>query len=160
MDQREFSSRIEQLKEKLYRTAYLYVGDEVTALEMVDETIFRGLKSLKKLRQPEYFNTWMTRILINLCKDELKRRSRLQPVETIPETAEEMYDNLPLKLAILRLPEVSKEVIILRYFSDYTLAETADTLAIPQGTVVTKQRRALALLKLDLSEEDEDESIG
>ena len=44
-------------------------------------------------------------------------------------------------------------MIILRYFADYTQAETADTLGIPQGTVATRQRRALQLLRLELGEE-------
>jgi len=52
------------------------------------------------------------------------------------------------------LPEELQDVIILRYFSDYTLTQTAESLGIPQGTVVTRQRRGLKLLKLELAEED------
>ena len=66
--------------------------------------------------------------------------------------AEDDYDALPLKEAIAHLPETLRAVVILRYFAGFTLAETAQTLAIPQGTVVSRQRRALALLKLDLEE--------
>ena len=46
-------------------------------------------------------------------------------------------------------------MVILRYFTGLTLAETAQALDIPQGTVVTRQRRALALLKLELSDTEE-----
>ena len=154
MDVNEFTARIENLKTRLYRTAFLYVNSESVALDAVDEAVFRGFKSLKKLRQPEYFETWMTRILINECKKELRRRKREQPLDTIPETAAERFDALPLKEAIFCLPQELKEVIILRYFSGLTLAETAKSLEIPQGTVATRQRRALSLLKLKLSEEE------
>lgn len=154
MDVGEFTARTERLKARLYRTAFLYLGSESIALNAVDETIYRGLMSLKKLRRPEYFETWMTRILINECKKELRRRKREQPLDTLPETAAEEFNPLPLKEAILRLPQELKEVVILRYFSDFTLAETAQSLEIPQGTVVTRQRRALGLLKLELSEEE------
>jgi len=154
MDKNEFVTRTEQIKTRLYRTAFLYLGSENMALDAVDESIYRGLLSLKKLRQPEYFETWITRILINECKKELRRRKREQPLDTIPETAEEMFDSLPLKEALSRLPQVLKEIIILRYFTGFTLAETAISLEIPQGTVVTRQRRALSLLKLELSEEE------
>ena len=65
MDVGEFTARTERLKARLYRTAFLYLGSESIALNAVDETIYRGLMSLKKLRRPEYFETWMTRILIN-----------------------------------------------------------------------------------------------
>ncbi len=154
MDVNEFTARAERLKTRLYRTAFLYLGSESTALDAVDESIYRGLKSLKKLRQPQYFETWMTRILINECKKELRHRKREQLLDTLPETAVEEFNTLPLKEAVLRLPEELKEVILLRYFSDFTLAETALSLEIPQGTIVTRQRRALFLLKLELSEEE------
>lgn len=153
MDENEFAARIEQLRKRLYRTAILYMGSEQIALDVIDEAVYKGLRALKKLRQPEYFDTWITRILINECKKELRRRKREMPLDTIPETASEAFDSLPLKEAIRRLPAELKEVIILRYFSDMTLAQTAESLSIPQGTVATRQRRALKLLKLELTEE-------
>ena len=156
MNRKEFSVRIETIKTKLYRTAYLYLRNEASALEAVDETVYKGLKSFKKLREPKYFDTWMTRILINECKTELKRLKRLYPAQYLPVgKVEEDYDALPPKEAIGKLPEDLQDIIILRYFSDYTLAQTAQSLDIPQGTVVTRQRRALGLLKLELSEEEE-----
>ena len=53
-----------------------------------------------------------------------------------------------------RLPEELKALVILRYFSGYTLRESAEILNIPQGTAATRQRRALALLRLELEEEE------
>lgn len=153
MDDKEFAAHTEQLKARLYRTAFIYLGSEAMAVDAVDEAVYRGLTGLKKLRQPEYFDTWMTRILINECKKELRRRKREQPLEALPEMAVEEYDALPLKEAIRCLSPELKEVVILRYFAGFTLVETAKSLNLPQGTVVTRQRRALALLKLELSEE-------
>ena len=83
MDINEFTARTECLKTRLYRTAFLYLGSESIALDLVDESIYRGFKSLKKLRQPEYFETWMTRILINECKKELRHRKRELPFATM-----------------------------------------------------------------------------
>jgi len=154
MDENEFADRVEKLRKRLYRTAFLYMNSEQNALDVLDEAVYKGLTALKKLRQPEYFDTWITRILINECKKELRRRKRELPLDTLPETAGETFDSLPLKEAIRRLPSDLKEVIILRYFSDLTLAQTAESLSIPQGTVVTRQRRALKLLKLELTEEE------
>ena len=59
-----------------------------------------------------------------------------------------------LKEAIRRLPEPLRDVIILRYFTGLTLEETASALSIPRGTVATRQRKALSLLKLDLMAEE------
>ena len=70
-----------------------------------------------------------------------------------PETAAPDYDALPLRDAVARLPQELRAVVVLRYFSGYTLAETAEILSLPAGTVSTRQRKALALLRLELCEE-------
>ena len=154
MDQTEFAARTEAVRQRLYRTAYLYLGSEADALEAVDEAVYQALRALKKLREPEHFETWLTRILLNECHRELRRRKRVAGEDALPDTAgPDAYDALPLKEAVRRLPEELRAVVILRFFAGYTQAETAAALDIPQGTVATRQRRALALLRLELGEE-------
>ena len=153
MNNEEFAKRIEDMRGKLYKTAFLYLGNETLAIDALDEAVYKALCGYRKLRQPEYFDTWITRILINECYNEMRRQKRFKQVEELPETMEEVFDSLPLKEAIRRLPKHLKEVVILRYFVGYTLVETAETLGIPQGTVATRQRKALKLLKLELGEE-------
>ena len=154
MDHETFAARVQALRGRLYRTAYLYLGSEADALEAVDEAVYQALRALKKLRQPEFFDTWLTRILLNECHKELRRRKRLAPEEALPETAgADAYDGLPLKEAVRRLPEDLRAVIILRFFAGLSQAETAAALEVPQGTVATRQRRALQLLRLELGEE-------
>lgn len=154
MGREEFARRVQAIRERLYRAAYLYLGSEADALEAVDEAVYQALRNLKKLRQSEYFETWLTRILINECHKELRRRKRFAPEEAMTDAAApEELDHLPLKEAIARLPEELRSVIILRYFAGFTQAETAQSLDIPQGTVATRQRRALELLRLELGEE-------
>ena len=155
MDKDEFAARTEAVKARLYRTAYLYLGSEADALEAVDEAVYQALRALKKLRQPEAFETWLTRILINECHRELRRRKRFAPEGSLPDTAgPDAYDALPLREAVRRLPEDLRLVVILRFFSGYTQAETAAALGIPQGTAATRQRKALQLLRLELGEEE------
>ena len=156
MDPQEFTTRVEAIKARLYRTAYLYLGSEADALDAVSEAICRALRRLKQLQTPALFETWITRILINTCQDELRRRRRFHPGgdTALPDTTgPDAYEHLPLKEAIRRLPEDLRSVVILRFFSGYTQAETAAALNIPQGTAATRQKRALALLKLELGEE-------
>lgn len=155
MDFDTFAARVEAVRQRLYRTAYLYLGTEADALEAVDEAVYQALRSLRQLGQPELFDTWITRILINACRRELRRRKRLSGQEALPESAgPDAYDGLPLREAIGRLPETLRTVVILRYFTGYTQAETAAALGVPQGTVATRQRRALELLRLELGEEE------
>lgn len=155
MDHETFAARVQALRGRLYRTAYLYLGSEADALEAVDEAVYQALRALKKLRQPEFFDTWLTRILLNECHRELRRRKRFSGEETFPETAgPDEYDALPLKEAVRCLPEDLRAVIILRFFAGLSQAETAAALEVPQGTVATRQRRALQLLRLELGEEE------
>lgn len=153
MKHEEYAARLETLRPRLYKTALLYLDSESRAQDAVDEAVYKGLKACWRLRQPEYFDTWLTRILINVCKDELRRGKRFVPLEEAPEGVAEDYDALPLKAALNKLPVQLKEVVILRYFVGCTLEETAAALNIPRGTAATRQRRALALLRLELSEE-------
>ncbi len=146
----DFAGRIEHIRLKLYKTAFLYLGNETAAMDAVDEAVYKALKNIRRLRQTEYFDTWITRILINECHNENKRRKRFALLKELPEAAAEDFDSLPLREAIRRLPQDLKEVVILRYFAGYTLTETAEALQIPQGTAATRQRRALRLLRLEL----------
>ena len=150
----EYAGRAEAVRNKLFRMAVLYLGSQSDAEEALDEAVYRGLKSCKKLREPAFFDTWITRILINVCCDERKRRKRELCFEELPETAAEHFDSLPLQEAIRRLPGELRDLVILRYFTGYTLRETAEILEIPQGTAATKERRALRLLRLELEEEE------
>lgn len=155
MTETDFAGRAEEAKGRLYRTALLYLGSESMAIDAVDEAVFKGFRACKKLREESFFDTWLTRILINVCKDELRHRKREVDWESVPEEGAETLDSLPLKEAILRLAPELKEVVILRYFTGLTLEETAKSLGIPRGTVATRQRKALSLLRLELDEEVE-----
>ena len=155
MTEDAYAARADALKEKLYGMAWLYLGSQSLAVDAVDEAVYRGLRSCGKLREEQYFDTWLTRILINVCHAELRRHRREVAVAELPETAQEEFDALPLRDAVGRLPRDLREVIILRYFTGLTLAETARALDIPQGTAASRQRRALALLRLELTDGEE-----
>lgn len=153
MNNEEFTKRIESIHTRLFKTAMLYLGNKSLALDVVDEAVYKALCGRWKLRHPEFFDTWITRILINECHNELRRQKHFYPLEELPETATEEFDSLPLKESIRHLPKDLKDVIILRFFTGYTVSETAQTLHIPIGTVATRQRKALQLLRLELEEE-------
>lgn len=153
MTQEDFTARVTRMRQKLFKTAYIYLGSEALAMDAVDEAVYKALCGYRKLRQEAYFETWITRILINECHNELRRQKRLAPLEVLASKEAEDFDSLPLKEALARLPGELKDVIVLRYFSGCTVEETARVLNIPYGTAATRQRKALQLLKLELSEE-------
>jgi len=157
-DDQAFADLVMSRQEKLYRIAYSYVDNREDALDVVSETIYQAYVSLQKLRQDEYFYTWLTRILINRAINCSKRRrtgerdSRDIPLDTAPTNRESLLD---LYAAIGRLPREQKTVVILKYQSDLTLEEVADVMQVPLGTVKTYLHRALKELRLELKEDDQ-----
>lgn len=153
LPEEKFIVEFDTIKQQLYRFAYLYLKSESAALEAVDEAVFLAYKNIKKLREPQYFKTWITRILINVCKKELRHTKKEAPFDDLPEQIHTDFDSLPLKEAVSKLPSELQIIINLRYFNEYTLTETAEILNLPQGTVATRQRKALSLLRLELEVE-------
>ena len=64
---------ITEHQEYLYKMAYLYVRNEETALDVVGSTILSAYQSIRALKEPEYFKTWITRILIRAAQSEQKK---------------------------------------------------------------------------------------
>ncbi|NMA67853.1 MAG: sigma-70 family RNA polymerase sigma factor [Desulfitobacterium sp.] len=157
-DQNSYLAFIAEYKKSMYRIAYGYLGNPSKALDAVDQAIYLGYLHLQDLREPRYLKTWLTLILINECYRILKETKREIPMEELPEGKIENldsseYSSLPIKLAVQALPEELRKVIVLRYFGGYTIAETADLLDIPEGTVSTRSRKALQLLRVELEDD-------
>ena len=100
----DYRDRAEALGGKLSGFPLLTWGGKPAAIDAVDEAVYKGYRNYRKLRQPQYFETWLIRILINVCRDEVRRRKRELAVETLPETAGDAYDALPLFLPDGRRP--------------------------------------------------------
>ena len=101
------------------------------------------------------FRVMLSYMQSRYSKDELRRRRRECRVCVPPEPEAEHMDALSLREAVRALPEELRSVIVLRYFTGLTLEETAAALEIPRGTVSSRQRRALELLRLDLTDGQE-----
>ena len=86
---------------------------------------------------------------VEQCRERLWRIARMWLSD---DSAAMDPDHLPLRAAVQALPEQLRAVILLRYFFDCTLRETAELLRMPRSTVHTREKKALKLLKLELSE--------
>ncbi len=152
ISKQDYINQMEQCKESLYRIAYSYMNDKTLAIDALDEAIYKGYLNRKKLKNSEFFKTWLTRIVINECLQSLRKNKREVLTDQFPEEAVEIFDKLPIKEALAKLSVDLSKIIYLRFYGGYTLAETANILELPQGTVATRERRALALLRLELEE--------
>lgn len=150
-----FITLVEQERERLYRVAYGYLKNESLALEALDEAIYIFYKERKKLREPAYALTYVTRILINECLRIIRQQKKLvyEVPEHFQEGVEDAVVSISTKVALETLPEHHRQVIVLRYFAELTIKETASILDAPEGTIASWTKQALKLLKLELSDE-------
>ncbi len=157
-DEVAFAELIKSCQVQLYRIALSYVKNREDALDIVSESVYQALVNLKSLRQPSYFNTWIIRIVINQAINSSRRRQRAEQgaqlqAETSNPHGLNSDDSIDLYAAIDRLSENERAVIILKYCEDLTLAQVADVLQRPLGTVKTRLHSALKALRLELKEE-------
>lgn len=151
-----FYSMISPHKSQMYKIAYSYFGNEQDALEAIQETTCRAYNNFHKLKQPEYFKTWLIRILINYCIDERKRMKKsVSLVEDVSIRDDEDIDRrLEIRRALQKLTSLSKTIIILKYFEDLTINEIAGIMQKPTGTIKTWLNKALKELRSIIGEED------
>lgn len=152
MSPNQFARHMEASSGKFYRLAYCYVKKEHDALEIVSEATYRGLLHLNRLEKPEYFDTWMSRIIINCACDYLKKQGKYQYTEpddtlSIPDTDFSVDDRLDLYQALDTLAPDERSLIILKYFEEKSFREIADILNIPESTAKSRLYHSLTRLK-------------
>ncbi|MDZ5710693.1 sigma-70 family RNA polymerase sigma factor [Jeotgalibacillus haloalkalitolerans] len=151
-NQKAFEKLVKQESEKLYKTAFLYVRNKEDALDVVQDTVCKALVSVHQVKQPEFFSTWLTRILIRTAYDVLRRKNQLiiddELADALPaEQGPDIEGRLDVKEAIAALRADYQSVIILFYYHDYPIQQISRTLEIPENTVKTQLRRAKLELK-------------
>lgn len=149
---------IQDRKAMLYKTAFAYVKNKQDAQDIVSDTVYKAYISIKKIKNPEFFNTWLTRILINCALDFIKKRKKVIYMDEIhpiskESTSVDPAQSIDMYHAIDKLEEKYKTVIILKYFQDLTLKEISEILKIPIGTVKTHLHQALKCMRIELKEE-------
>lgn len=155
-----FGELIMMHQEYLYKLAYMYTKNEQDALDAVQECAMRAMISMDKLREPAYFRTWITRILINSIYLEQKKSKRNSPFEEWNEAAAEesisIEEKADLYDAIDLLPPVYKTVVILQYFQGMKVKDIAQVMNIPVGSVKAYLSRARKTLRNQLEDTEKE----
>ena len=155
-----FLELFQQYEQDVYRMAFIYVKNQNDSMDVVQETAYKSFKSIKDLKEPKYFKTWLMRIAISCSLDILRKRRKVVPMKPDLEHSTLGYINvdltseITLKGMIDDLGEEEKSVILLRFYQGMTLKEVSETLNLPLGTVKTLLYRALAKLRKDLKGDD------
>ena len=114
----------------------------------------KALLNLHKLRRPDYFYTWISRILISRCRQRIKQQVQAAPLDKISLAPSAEIFALPLTEAFFHLPRELKEPVILYYFGNLGIGQTAYTLKISKSGAAARLRRGVSLLGLELTQEE------
>lgn len=164
-----FTALVHRWQTPFYRFALRYVGDPDDARDACQLALLRIHRSLSTLQQPDRFSSWAYRLLVNICRDELKRRGRRQttplsllddgdgrdaPSERLPSTepdAEAILEaddrEAVLHHALRQLPDDQRTVVIMKTWQELTFAEIAAILDIPVNTAKSRMFYGLKTLR-------------
>ena len=157
MDSREFAQRVEAMQGALYRVAYGLLLNRADCADAVQEALLRAWEKRGSLREAAYFETWLTRSLINECYGMLRRRRAALPLDGLPEPAAPPDADPALHDAIARLDRKLRLPVVLHYMEGYGVDDIARMLRVPSGTIKTRLARARALLRLQLTDDEHEE---
>ena len=151
--------------DRAYRLAGLLLSDEQEAQDATQDALIRAWQSIGSLRDPAVFQAWFDRILVNICRDRLRRRRRVTfvPIESeddggrpgAPDGADPFRAVLDRDHAVRTMANLNPEeriVLILHYWADLTLDAVADRLGWPVGTVKTRLHHGLDEIRRTLAD--------
>lgn len=131
--------------------ALRYLDQNTDALDAVQETWVAAIKSMNKLQNPSLFVSWLFRILTNKCIDRIRNKQTqqklLKNIDVKSEPSKDSDESELLAQAIEKLPDEQKTIIILRFSQGLQAGQIAAMLNIAEGTVKSRQHRALARLR-------------
>jgi len=173
-----FEELVARHRDKIYARALSMMRNEEEAVDLSQEAWVKGWQRLKQFQGEASFGTWMTRIVINLCLDQLRKQKRQRaesldeideesggverqmPVVTVNPTAGLERQELRQRIdqALNQLSYEHRTVLVLHQFEEMEYKQIAKTMGCSIGTVMSRlfyARRKLAALLADLKKRDE-----
>ena len=165
-DPHDFDRLVKRWEGPIRRLCIRMVGDMHRGEDLKQDTFLRLFEKRKYYEPKGRFSTFLWRIALNICYDELRRQKRRRellssqdtvanadaPSEVATESAgpddraATLEEGELVRRAVLELPEIYRAVVVLRHYEDMKLARIAEVLEIPEGTVNSRMAEALSRL--------------
>lgn len=148
---REVKPYLEDNQEYCYRVAFHYTANPELAKDALQEAIIKAMVHYSQLRNEKYMKTWFYRILINECKNMLKKFPRREELDMNWIEDPAVHDQ-NLKIAVDHCLESLKpqyrDIIYLKYFQGFEFKEISRILGVRNGTVKSRYYKGMELLKM------------
>jgi len=154
-----FSSLMVAHVDRAYRLAWAILGDDDEAQDATQEAFIKAWRNRGSLRDPARLDAWLSRILVNSCRDRLRTRTRsgarLVELDDLHTRADEStaghFDRAStrdeLDRALASLDPDHRIVVILRFWADLTVDDIADRIGVPAGTVKSRLHHSMRSLR-------------
>lgn len=157
-DHDAFASLASAHADRCYALAYRIVRDPQVAQDAAQQALIGAWRDLPTLRDPERFEAWLHRLVVNACYIELRgRRRHAARVQVLRETpasvddpADSVVDRDVLEHAFGMLAPDQRAVVVIHHYLGYPLTEIAATLGIPVGTARSRLHYAVRQLRAAL----------
>ena len=153
-----FEQEYRKHEKSLFLVAVAYLHNTEDAKDVLQEAALSAYKALDGLKNKEYFKTWLTRIVINKCKNFIKSR---RYTEELTDNTNAFYnintDEMEIMDALCKMNPKISIYITLKFYNDMTYDEMAKSLMIPVSTAKHRTKSALNELKILLEGEEKNE---
>jgi len=165
-DSSAFAQLVRRWEQPVQNLCARMTGDPHLAEDLTQDVFAKVFAQRRNYEPQAKFSTWLWRIALNRCYDELRRTQRrgecsLEPEESetgaigdwqispqpAPDGAADASERAEIvRRAVLRLPTAYRSVVVLRHYEDLKFREIADVLSIPEGTVKSRMAEAMTQL--------------
>jgi RNA polymerase sigma-70 factor (ECF subfamily) len=155
-DEEAFASLIRMAGDRLMAVAFRILRDTDRAEDAVQQAIVSAWRDLPALRDPDRFNGWLYRVLVNACYVEARRTRRwnanvrVLDLDVADRASDELLsveDRDELERAFRRLPPEQRAAFVLHHYAGMRITDIGEALEIPVGTVKSRLHYATAALR-------------
>ena len=166
-DEVAFTELLDQDGDQCFAIAHRILRDVERAQDAVQQAFLLAWRELPRLRDPERFSPWLHRLLVNACYEEHRRRRRwISRIQALPvegplgaDPTGSVDDRDALDRAFLRLSPQHRAVFVLHHHAGLPLAEIAEIVGVPVGTVKSRLHHAIRTLRAAIVADDQVETV-
>ena len=121
LDERMFTRKLLESEQMLYRIACAFLRSEADRQDAMQESALKAWKNRDGLREERFFKTWITRIMVNECKQLLRKNKKTIIADNILDQQIQSHTELDVRLMLESLPEKQRVPLILHYREGFSL---------------------------------------
>lgn len=135
LDERMFTRKLLESEQMLYRIACAFLRSEADRQDAMQESALKAWKNRDGLREERFFKTWITRIMVNECKQLLRKNKKTIIADNILDQQIQSHTELDVRLMLESLPEKQRVPLILHYLEGFSLQEISQVQKVSIGIV-------------------------